>query len=96
MALKLNSLQALKIVGTHNPDAFIKNNSDTYIDNRMKQIADGKIAYNSWKKVKVQQGNGVAKEKMRLVRGEEDKNAFVGAFKKEIAEFRLHVSQIKN
>ena len=35
--------------------------------------------------VTVQQGNGVAKEKMRLVRVEEDKNAFVGAFKKEIA-----------
>ena len=33
---------------------------------------------------------------MRLVREEEDKNAFVGAFKKEIAEFRLHVCRIKN
>ena len=32
---------------------------------------------------------------MRLVREEEDKNTFVGAFKKEIAEFCLHVSQIK-
>ena len=45
--------------------------------------------------VKVQQGNCVAKEKVRLVRGEEDKSAFEGAFKKEIAEFRLHVSRIK-
>ena len=33
---------------------------------------------------------------MKPVREEEDKNAFVGAFKKEIAQFRLHVSRIKN
>ena len=82
MALKLNSLQTLKIVETHSPDAFIKNNSDTDIDNKIKQIADGKIAYDASKKGKVQQENGVAKEKKRLVR-EED--AFVGAFEKEIA-----------
>ena len=49
VALKLKSLQALKIVETHNPDAFIKNNSDTDIDNKMEHIADGKIAYNAWK-----------------------------------------------
>ena len=42
MALKLNSLQALKIVETHNPDAFIKNNSDTDIDSNMEQITDGR------------------------------------------------------
>ena len=35
VALKLKSLQALKIVETHNPDAFIKNNFDTDIDNKM-------------------------------------------------------------
>ena len=43
MALKLKSLQALKIVETHSPDAFIKNNSDTDIDNKMEHIADGKM-----------------------------------------------------
>ena len=41
-------------------------------------------------------GNDVVKEKMKLVREEEEKNAFVGAIKKEIAEFRLHVMRIKN
>ena len=49
VTLKLKYLQALKIVETHNPDAFIRNNSDTDIENRMKHIADGKIAYNAWK-----------------------------------------------
>ena len=83
-------LKALKIVETQNPDAFIKKNSDTDIDNKMEHVADGKIAYNAWKIVKVQQGNGVLKEKMRLV-----KKCICGAFKKEISEFRLHVSRIK-
>ena len=49
VALKLKYLQALKIVETHNPDAFIRNNSDTDIENKMEHIADGKIAYNAWK-----------------------------------------------
>ena len=47
MALKLKSLQALKTVETHIPDAFIKNNSDTDIDNKMDHIADGMIEYNA-------------------------------------------------
>ena len=33
---------------------------------------------------------------MRPVSEEEDKNAFVGAFKKEVAKFRLYVSRIEN
>ena len=49
VALKLKSLQALKIVETHNPDALIKSNSDTDIDNKMEHIAYGKIAYSAWK-----------------------------------------------
>ena len=47
MALKLKYLQALKIVETHNPDAFIRNKSDTDIENKMEHIADGNIAYNA-------------------------------------------------
>ena len=91
VSLKLKSdLKALKIVETHNPDAFIKNNSDTDIDNKMEHIAIGKISYNAWKIVKVQQGNGAVKDKMRLV-----KKCICGAFKIEISEFRLHVSLIK-
>ena len=61
---------------------FIKSNSDTEIDSKMQQIEDDKIGYNVWKKVKVQVGNDVVKEKMKLVREEEEKNAFVGAIKK--------------
>ena len=49
MALKLKYLQALKTVETHNPDAFIRNSSDTDIENMMEHIADGKIAYNASK-----------------------------------------------
>ena len=81
LSLKLKSFQALKVVETHNPDMFIKSNSDTETDSKMKQI-DDKIGYNIWKKVKVQVGNDVVKEKMKLVREEEEKNAFVGAIKK--------------
>ena len=43
MASKLKSLQALKIVEIHSPDAFIKNNSDTDIDSKIEHIADGKM-----------------------------------------------------
>ena len=38
IALKLKSLQALKIVERITPDAFIKNNSDTDIDNKMEHV----------------------------------------------------------
>ena len=53
------------------------------------------MAYDIWEKVKVQTGNG-AKEKMKLVREEENKDVFVEIFKNEVAEFRAHVNRIKN
>ena len=67
VASELKSLQALKIVETHNPDVLIKSNFATDIHSKTEHIADGKIAYNAWKKGKVQQGNVVVKEKMKLV-----------------------------
>ena len=51
LSLKLKFLQALKVVQTHNPDMFIRSNSDTEIDSNMQQIEDDKIGYNIWKKV---------------------------------------------
>ncbi len=67
---------------------FIKNNSDREIESKMQQIKDDKIAYNIWKKSQSSSvWNDVVKEKMKVVREEEEKNAFVQAIKKEIAEF---------
>ncbi len=97
LSLKLKSLQALKVIETHNPFMFIKNNSDREIESKMQQIKDDKIAYNIWKKSQSSSvWNDVVKEKLKVVQEEEEKNAFVQAIKKEIAEFRLHVMRIKN
>ena len=46
-------------------------------------------------KVKVQTGNYV-KEKMKLVREEENKEVFVEIFKNEVDEFCAHINRIKN
>ena len=98
MALKLKSLKLLKIVVTQNPDVFVKQNTNAAVDAVIRKITEtgeDKIAYDMWKKVKVQTGNGV-KEKMKLVREEENKDVFVEIFKNEVAEFRAHVNRIKN
>ena len=47
------------------------------------------------KKVKIQTESCV-KEKMKLVREEENKDEFVDIFENEVAEFRAHVNRIKN
>ena len=98
MALKLKSLKLLKIVDTQNPDVFVKQNTDAGVDAVIRKITEtgeDKIVYDIWKKVKVQTGNGV-KEKMKLVREEENKDVFVEIFKNEVPEFRAHVNRIKN
>ena len=98
MALKLKSLKLLKIVDTQNPDVFVKQNTDADVDAVIRKITEtgeDKIVYDIWKKVKVQTGNGV-KEKMKLVREEENKDVFLEIFKNEVAEFRAHVNRIKN
>ena len=98
MALKLKSLKLLKIVDTQNPDVFVKQNTDADVDAVIRKITEtgeDKIVYDIWKKVKVQTGN-VVKEKMKLVREEENKALFVKIFKNEVAEFRAHVNRIKN
>ena len=98
MALKLKSLKLLKIVDTQNPDVFVKQNTDADVDALIRKITEtgeDKIVYDILKKVKVQTGNGV-KEKMKLVREEENKDVFVEIFKNEVAEFRAYVNRIKN
>ena len=65
----------------------LKNNTDADVDvviRKIKETGEDKIAYDIWKKVKVQTGNGV-KEKMKSVREEENKNVFVEIFKNEVA-----------
>ena len=98
MALKLKSLKLLKIVDTQNSDVFVKQNTDADVDAvipKITETGEDKRVYDIWKKVKVQTGNGV-KEKMKLVREEENKDVFVEIFKNEVAEFRAHVNCIKN
>ena len=93
MALKLKYLQALKIVETHNPDAFIRNNSDT--ENKMEHIADGKIAYSAWK-VKFNKEIVLRMRKLGWYKRRKTKMLLWELLKKKIADFRLHVSRIKN
>ena len=87
MALRLNSLKLLKIVDTQNPNVLLKNNTDADVDvviRKIKETGEDKIAYDIWKKVKVQTGNSV-KEKMKSVREEENKDVFVEIVKNEVA-----------
>ena len=83
---------------TQNPESFIKSHSDKDIETKLETIKEKLVSYDTWRKVLVDKKmkNGDTKQirKMKIIHEQSPLKEFISSFKREIEEFREHVSRV--